>query len=183
RTGYRARRPVLVMKEGSNQAFDTNGVLTHLAFDEYVFDLAPYVNTQQELTYKISDRYLHELLFPDLTQPWEKQNRKKMLAEANYRLASPIYDLTFVALALLAVIGGPFSRMGYGRRIIAASAAAVVIRVVGVGAQAAADSSPLLNILQYVAPLAPLLICLWLLFRQDGASARGPSPSFRLAPA
>ena len=183
RTGYRARRPVLVMKEGSNQAFDKNGVLTHLAFDEYVFDLAPYVNTQQTLHYKISDRYLHELFFPDLTQDWEKQNRKKMLAEAHYRLSSPLYSLTFMALALLAVIGGSFSRMGYGRRIIAASGAAVVIRVVGVGAQAAADSAPLLNILQYATPLAPLLICLWLLFRQDGASATAPSPSLRLAPA
>jgi len=167
RTGYRSGRPVLVMRNGTNQAYDSKGVLNHLAFDEYVFDLAPYLNTQEQIHYKISDRYLHELMFPDLTQGWERENRKKMLAEAHYRLASPIYDLTFVALALLAVIGGSFSRMGYGRRIIVASAAAVIIRIIGVGTQAAADASPILNVAQYLAPLVPFVACLWLLFRKD----------------
>jgi lipopolysaccharide export system permease protein len=173
RTGYLAGRPVLIMKDGANQAYDSKGVLTHLAFDEYVFDLAPYVNTQARLHYKISDRYLHELVFPDLTQDWERQNAKKMLAEAHYRLASPLYDLTFVALALVAVIGGSFSRMGYGRRIVAASAAAIVIRVLGVGMQAAADATPALNLCQYLAPLGPFAVCMWLLSRRDGTRRLG----------
>ena len=167
RTGYRGGRPVLIMQNGANQAYDSKGVLNHLAFDEYVFDLSPYLNTQERIHYKISDRYLHELMFPDTTQAWEQQNAKKMLAEAHYRLSSPLYDLTFVALALLAVLGGTFNRMGYGRRIIAASGAAIVIRVVGVGMQAAADATPVLNVAQYLVPLVPFVICLWLLFRQD----------------
>ena len=72
----------------------------NLAFDEYVFDLAPYVNTQQTLHYKISDRYLHELLFPDLTQTWEQHERKAMLAEAHARLSAPLYNLAFMAMVL-----------------------------------------------------------------------------------
>jgi lipopolysaccharide export system permease protein len=96
-----------------------------------------------------------------------------MLAEAHYRLASPLYDLTFVALALVAVIGGSFSRLGYGRRIIGASAAAIVIRVLGVGMQAAADATPALNVGQYLVPLIPFGFCLWILMRQDGSARPG----------
>jgi lipopolysaccharide export system permease protein len=154
-------KPVLILMNGSNQSFNERGALNFLAFDEYVFDLTPYLNTTEMLHYKISDRFLHELIFPDLTQPWEKQNRKKMQAEAHARLSSPLYAFTFMALALQAVLGGAFSRTGYGRRIAVAGAQAAGIRIVGFAIQAACDGAPALNVLQYVVPLAPLAWVCW----------------------
>ena len=60
----------------------------------------------------MSDRYPHELFFPDKRYDWEKNNRKKLLAEGNARLTSPIYNIAFMALALNAVLGGGFQPAG-----------------------------------------------------------------------
>jgi hypothetical protein len=69
-----------------------------LSFDEYLYDLSAFLQSREELRYKISDRYLHELLFPDLRHEWERSNRDRMLAEAHSRLASPLYVVTFVLM-------------------------------------------------------------------------------------
>jgi lipopolysaccharide export system permease protein len=78
-----------------------------------------------------------------------------MLAEAHARLSSPLYVPTFVMFAILAVIGGAFSRMGYGRQIALAAGAALGVRLAGALIQAACENSPWLNILQYLIPLVP----------------------------
>jgi lipopolysaccharide export system permease protein len=156
--------PVLVMHEGSEQQFSPDGVLNYLKFDEYIFDLSPFISDDKTIHYKLSDRYLHELLFPDLTQPWEQKNRTKLLSEAHGRLSAPLYSLAFTVMAFAAVIGGPFSRLGYGRRIGAICAAAGFLRILGFGAQAACDATPWLNVLQYLVPLGAGVWALALLF-------------------
>lgn len=165
RMASRGDSPVLVMKKGSMQEFSDKGVLNYLAFDEYIFDLRPLLSSDELLHYKISDRYLHELFFPDLQQDWERKNRVKLLAEGHARLASPLYNLTFVALALWAIIGGSFSRVGYARRIAVAGGLALTVRVVGFGVQAACDGEVWLNPLQYVVPLTGALLALAPIFR------------------
>lgn len=157
----REGRPALILRQGSNQHFDAKGVLQYVAFEEYVFDLTPYVSTDDDLRFKNSDRYLHELIAPDLTQPLDRKDRKQFLAEAHARLSSPLYNLAFMALAMSGVLGGGFSRMGYGRRIGAVCGAAAVMRIVGFGAQAACAAAPALNIVQWLIPLAPTLFILW----------------------
>lgn len=159
-------QPVLVMRDGSSQSFSPAGVLNYLKFEEYIFDLSPFMASDELVHYKIPDRYLHELLFPDLTQAWEQNNRKKMLAEAHARLATPLYNLAFMAMALAAVIGGAFSRLGYGRRILIVCAAAAILRILGIGAQAIAAGAPALNLLQYAIPLGGLWWAMAVLFRQ-----------------
>ena len=129
-------------------------MLNFLRFDDYAFDLTPFVQTDELLHYKIGDRYLHELFFPDLTQDWEQKNRTKMLAEGHSRLAGPLYNIAFMAMALAAVIGSTFSRLGYAKRIAAVGAAAMVVRIFGFGIQAACDDSAWVNILQYLAPIS-----------------------------
>ena len=76
-----------------------------------------------------------------------------MQAEAHSRIATTLYIVAFTLLALLAIVGGPFSRLGYGRRIAYAAAGALVARVLGVGFQGVAEANVWLNVLQYVPPL------------------------------
>ena len=162
----RGDKPVLLMRKGSNQEFSRTGVLNYLSFDEYVFDLSRYLETEELVHYKPSDRFLHELLFPDLQQDWEARNRNKLLAEGNARLSTPLYNLTFMCFALLAVIGGGFSRLGYGRRIATIGAIAVSVRILGFVVQAASESEPWLNLLQYGVPIIAMAFALRGLFRQ-----------------
>jgi lipopolysaccharide export system permease protein len=174
----RGGAPVLIMRNGSSQSFSPTGVLNYLRFEENVFDLSPFMGATGLIHYKIADRYLHELLSPDLTQAWERQNRLKMLAEAHARLASPLYNITFVALALAAVVGATFSRMGYGRRILIICALAAVVRLLGLGAQAACSGQAWLNVIQYAIPLAAAAWAFGQVFRRP-AARRGPAWSWR----
>ena len=151
-------QPVMLLLDGSNQEISAAGVLNYLKFDEYTVDLAPYLASDQIIQYKIADRYLHELVYPDLTQKWERKNRKALLAEAHGRLSAPLYNLAFVAMALAAVIGGPFSRLGYIPRIMSVSAAAAGTRLLGIAVLAASSGSVWVNLLQY---LIPVLATLW----------------------
>jgi lipopolysaccharide export system permease protein len=164
--------PMLVLHQGANQEFSTTGVLNYLSFDEYVFDLRPLMSAQPAVRYKVSDRYLHELFFPDTRQAWERVNTGPLLAEAHSRLAAPLYNIAFMFLALTAVIGGAFSRLGYGARIASAAGAALLARTLGFAMQAASGASPGLNALQYGVPLAVILACALTLFRRK-APARG----------
>jgi len=157
RTGVITHRnglPVLVMRDGSREAFSNNGALDYLKFDEYTLDLAPYTSSDA-LVYKPSDLYMHELLYPDPSVELKKSMRRKMLAEAHARLSSPLYVPTFVMFAILAVIGGAFSRLGYGRQIAVAAAAALCVRLAGTFVQAACENAPWLNVLQYLIPVIP----------------------------
>lgn len=159
-------RPVLIMHEGSSSEFSGSGVLNYLSFDEYVFDLTPYVRHDEALHYKESDRWLHELFFPNTEHEWERNNRKGLLAEGHARLAGPLYNLAFMSLALAAVIGGSFSRMGYGRRIAIAAAVAAGVRLLGFAVLAACTATPWLNVLQYAVPLVTTWLALRTIFRQ-----------------
>ncbi len=151
--GQRNGQPVLIMKHGSQQSWSKTGALNYVLFEEDTFDLTPYLPRDEAVHYKVSDRYLHELFYPDLTQPWEKANKLKLYAEGHARLAEPLYNITLVVLALSAVLGGGFSRLGYGKRILTAIAVAAVTRIAGFGVQTVADDQVWLNGLQYAVPL------------------------------
>jgi lipopolysaccharide export system permease protein len=175
--------PVLILRDGSSQQFSKAGVLNFAKWGEYTFPLADFMSSDLLIQYKIADRYLHELIFPDLTQDWERKNRKAMLAEANGRLSSPLYNIAFMAMALAAVIGGPFSRLGYGRQIVLVSGAAVVVRLLGFAALAACAGTPWLNVIQYLIPLAAGVWGFGQLFRWPIRGFLSLSPNLQPHPA
>ena len=173
RLAKRFGRPVLIMRNGSTQEFSKTGVLNFLTFDEYVYDLSPLTEGSEIVHYKPSDRFPHELFFPDLAQAWERQNRASLLAEGHARLSTPLYTIAFMAMALAAIIGGGFSRLGYGRRIAITAALAAFTRIVGFVVQAACDNDAWLNVLQYAVPLLALGLALRSIFHQP-APVRTP---------
>ncbi len=158
--------PAFILRHGAQQEFSPTGVLNYLSFDQDVFDLSPFIKGDEVFRYKTSDLWMHELLFPNTNYPWEKKNIGRMLAEANSRLATPLYNIAFMMLALMGVLGGPFSRLGYGRRIAEVAAAAVIARIAGFGFEAASAGMPLLNIAQYIVPMIPIWYAWRSLFRQ-----------------
>jgi len=162
----RAGGPVLLLRDGSTQAFSPRGVLQFLTFNEYPFQLSELNNTDQLIRYKPSDRYLHELFAPDLQQGWEQRNRKALLAEGHARVATPLYNIAFMAMALSAILGGGFSRLGYTRRIAIVGGLAALVRIAGFVAQSASEGNVWLNLLQYAIPLVATAVALRSIFRQ-----------------
>ncbi|HEY8617814.1 LPS export ABC transporter permease LptF [Phenylobacterium sp.] len=166
RIDTRAGRTVLLMRNGTTQEFSERGVLNYLTFNEYPFELSALTDSTELIHYKPSDRWLHELFFPDLAQDWEKKNRLSLLAEGHARISTPLYNIAFMALALSAIIGGGFSRLGYARRIAMMGAVAAVTRIFGFVVQAACEENAWLNVLQYVIPLGAMAFGLRAIFKQ-----------------
>jgi lipopolysaccharide export system permease protein len=183
RIAKRNGSPVLIMNDGSIQQLSKTGALNVLYFVENVLDLRSFLKTEGEVSYHPSDRFLHELFFPDLRRPPERAQLKQLYSEANNRLAGPLYNLAFEALALAAVLGGAFSRLGYGLRIATAGAAALGVRVSGFVIGAICDGHAGLNILQYAPPMLCFATCMLIVLRQHPARSlqRRLSPSLALA--
>jgi lipopolysaccharide export system permease protein len=166
RTANRHGKSVLVLRDGSTQEFSPRGVLNYLTFLQYDFELGSLSNPEEMVHYKPSDRYLHELLFPDLQQSWEQRNRKSLMAEGHARIATPLYNIAFMAMALSAIIGGGFSRLGYARRIATFCAIAAVVRILGFVAQSASEANVWMNLVQYAIPVGATAAALRGIFRQ-----------------
>ena len=170
----RATGPELVMRRGATQSLSKNGELNYLAFDEAPFSLAPYQVLPPPDT-KAEDRFISELLHPSPKDTWGSNHRDLMLAEFHSRIAGPLYNLTFMAFAISAVLGGGFSRMGYARRMAWVSALAIATRIIGFVAVDAAGDAPILNILQYATPIAGIGFTLWPFVAGGRSGARNRS--------
>jgi lipopolysaccharide export system permease protein len=87
-------------------------------------------------------------------------------------------SIALAMIALVGVLGGEFNRSGYGRRIGIAFGIALVVRLASLAMQASATEDPRLNVLQYLLPIATILICGALLGGKRGRKRRlsvGPS--------
>jgi len=159
--------PQLIMLNGNIQQVNADGGISILYFERYALDLAQYMTPQTTLLRELSERYLHELLRPDLSQPWERANIGRLLAEGHNRLTSPLYSIVFVMIALCGVSLGSFNRRGSGWRIAAALGLGLLARLIGFALQSISAGTTSLIALQYLAPLLAIAACSYLLFRGD----------------
>ncbi|VAV93458.1 hypothetical protein MNBD_ALPHA06-576, partial [hydrothermal vent metagenome] len=164
-----AARPSITLNNASRQTLSADGILEFLEFSSTSFELNGVIDPQGELFYKYSDRYISELFNPDPNNVWEMQHVKNLRAEGHYRMSSPLYNYTLGLLALVALLAGNFSKMGYGRRLITFGVVALLVRLLGFTLASAAESNEILNIAQYGLPIGVSGLCLWLLFRPKPA--------------
>jgi lipopolysaccharide export system permease protein len=159
-------KPTLLLRDALSQQLDSNQQLSILEFDQYMFDLTEFMKEDSELILKASDKYLYELVFVDRKNYFENKEADSFLAEANARLTTPLLNIVMALLAILAILGGDFSRQGYGRRIGYAAGAAAVVLVVQLALQSAAADDPALNIAQWAVPLGVIGALSWIYFRR-----------------
>lgn len=164
--------PAIVMFNGQIHQLDQNGALSILNFEQSTFNLSPFVEEDGKLFLKASDRYLHELLFIDRSSFNDRRNEAEFLSEANSRLSSPLISIAMAMLAVLAVVGGNFSRRGYGRRIVLASTGALVLIIVQLAVQSASGNDPMVNIAQWLVPILAIAGLSYVLF-QSGNRIKG----------
>ncbi len=153
-------RPQILLRTGSFQVTTRSGALQIIGFDQFLFDLSPFLQDEGEILYKATDRFLYELLNPDLGRFYDRQNEDKFRAEGHARLAGPILSFALAGLALWAVLGGQFSRHGYRLRILVAIGVAGILRVFTILTQQIGEETPALNFLQYVVPVGVTLVTL-----------------------
>ena len=135
-----------------------------------------------DLALKASDKFLHELFFVDRTNYFELKDADTLLAEANTRLTSPLLNIVMALIAIVAVLGGDFSRKGYAKRIAISSSAAITVLIVQLTAQSAAADDPAMNVLQWVLPISIMVGLSYVYFsrgRHLGAIERPQIDLFR----
>ncbi|MBI1400405.1 LptF/LptG family permease [Hyphomonas sp.] len=159
-------KPTLLLRDALSQQLDSNQQLSILEFDQYMFDLTEFMKEDSELILKASDKYLYELVFVDRKNYFENKEADSFMAEANARLTTPLLNIVMALLAILAILGGDFSRQGYGRRIGYATGAAALVLVVQLALQSAAADDPVLNIAQWAVPLGVISALSWIYFRR-----------------
>ena len=167
--------PAIVMFNGQIHQLDQNGALNILNFEQSTFNLTPFIKEDGKLIYKASDRYLHELFFIDRSSYNDRQNETDYLSEAHSRLSSPLISIAMAMLAILAVMGGNFSRRGYSRRIILASTGALMLIVVQLSVQSASGSDPSMNVAQWAVPIITIALLSYVLFRRSERIKGAPS--------
>jgi lipopolysaccharide export system permease protein len=146
--------PAIMMTTGHIESRTADGKLQFLEFERSTFDLGPFTLEAKAPVLKESDRYLPGLFFPDMSQPYDRNQRKRLIAEGHSRIATPLLNIAMAMIAVQAILGGEFARLGYGRRIAFAFAGAAGLRIAEFGALLAGQGGPWLNVLQYLVPLA-----------------------------
>lgn len=172
-------KPAMMMFEGSIQKRDEKGAFSYLSFDQYVLDLSSFFEQDKDLILEASDRFLPELLKPDLNYYYDVMVKDELYAEAHARLSGPLISFGLAALAVLALVGGDFSRRGYGRRIAVFVAIGVIMRIAVVALQStAADDRDAVTAL-YAVPVVFFVIAITLLLggrKRRGRRRRSPIP-------
>ncbi len=164
--------PALLLINATRQNVTADGTLEVLQFSRTSVELRGVIEPQGALFYKPSDRFLGELFHPDPANYWDQQNAGALKAEGHFRLSLPLYDIAFALMALAALLGGEYSRMGYTRRLLAAGALALLLRLLGFAISALAADRPTLNLVQYALPLSAAALSLWLILHQHRRASR-----------
>ena len=155
--------PRIVMVNGNRQELDeSNGKLSFLFFDRYTVELSRSSKAAQAVRFREStERFIGELLDPqDVDDP---RVRAALQADGHQRLASPLYALTFVIVALAALLSGEFSRRGQTWRVIAAVGFVVTIQALGIGFANLSSKTPILTALIYLNATLPGVLALYFL--------------------
>jgi lipopolysaccharide export system permease protein len=148
--------PRLIMFDGNIQWNDGGAAgLKVLNFEKYTFDLTQLDKQRNAASRESSERYLPELFYPGSNV--SDKERRRFFADAHDRLTSPLYCLIFGLIGVLAVIGGTFSRRGYGWRVGIAMGAVLLARIPAIGMVAAVRTNNELWPLLYIWPV------LWLI--------------------
>ena len=176
-------RPTLLLREAISQQLDDNQQLSILEFEQYMFDLTDFMKEDSDLVLKASDKYLYELFFVDRSNYFEAKEADNLLAEANARLTTPLLNMVMAMIAVFAVLGGDFSRKGYGKRIALAGAGAIVVLIVQLALQSSAADDPALNILQWLLPIGVFGVLAYIYFHRGRKIGQVDRPNLdRLLP-
>ncbi|WP_300543236.1 LptF/LptG family permease [Maricaulis sp.] len=178
RTGTRS---VMVLIDGNRQEIDEAGELFYGTFDRTEFDLGEFIGPVDAMFFKESDRFLHELIWPDAATIARTGGPERAWAEAHYRLSAPLYNLAFALIAAAAFMAGDHSRMGYSRRVMTAVTLGMTMRLIGFAIQSASADDAAVNAGQYLVPLSgvigALAVIYWPSRRRPGRALLAREPA------
>ncbi|MBL4870192.1 MAG: LptF/LptG family permease [Robiginitomaculum sp.] len=144
---------------GNINFINSDNTMNITEFTSYTIDLTQALSIDSKLRLKPSDLYINELFELKRTNA-NLDTIKAYRSEGHMRLATPLYNIALVLLALAVLVRGEHNKLGYGKKIAIAATIGFILRLIGFGLTSAAENNALLNIAQYGVPLSIGLVSL-----------------------
>ena len=158
--------PRVVMVNGNRQEVEREkGRLSLLYFDSYTVELTSFDDQLAGRWREPKERFLHELLWPS-DRPDDQRFYQELIAEGHQRLVGPLYCLSFVMVALAALLAGEFNRRGQTKRVVAAILCVAALEGLALAFQDIASRSSAALSLMWAGPTVPILAALVVLLRR-----------------
>jgi lipopolysaccharide export system permease protein len=149
--------------QGSRQEYDSEReILSRLDFERYSIDL-PDSNPVSSRLQEPDERTIFELLHPDETNIYDRENSRELNIEIHRRIVGPLLAPLFTLIACIALMRGGAERRGYSRRMGLAVLSVTIIQSLYLAALSAAQDSDLGLVLLYGVVIIPLILCSFIL--------------------
>lgn len=164
--------PRVVMVNGNRQEFDRDeGRLSLLYFDSYTVELDQLGGSATGRWREPKERFVHELLSPD-SHPASQRFFRGLIAEGHQRLIGPLYTITFVMVALAALLTGEFNRRGQSRRVLTAMLCVAALEALSLSLQDLSGRHLEMIPAMYAGAILPLVVALVILARSPKRRAQ-----------
>jgi lipopolysaccharide export system permease protein len=125
-------RGMLIMRNGHIQRQnDKSRSVNIVVFDSYIFDISQFGPKEGARDFKPRERFMDELLNPDVNDPYYQSNSGKFRSELHDRLSNPLYPILFVLLVGVHLGYPRTTRDSRMQSVVTAFAVAASLRVVG----------------------------------------------------
>ncbi len=155
----------LVMFEGYVHRYneeDKDKTVQIIAFDQNMLDLSEFGSKDSggnEL--RPRERSLGELISPSIEDKRANQNYGQLRSELHERLATPLYPLVFVFIAIALMAHARTTRESRWGQILAAFGIALGLRMAGLAAGNLVTLSAWAVLLVYAIPVGAILVAAW----------------------
>jgi lipopolysaccharide export system permease protein len=156
----------LIMFNGFVQRFnaeDKEKAVQIVAFDQNMLDIskfAPKDKAGKQLNAK--ERSMSELMYPDDNDTSARTNYGLLRAELHSRLATPLYPLVFIFVAIALMAQARTTRQGRWGQILTVFGIAIGLRVAGLMAGNMVVLDAWTVVLVYALPVVAILIAAWM---------------------
>ncbi len=158
--------PRVLMVNGNRQQIEQDSRrLSLLYFDRYTVEVATLSAIAEGRWREPKERFLPDLLWPGTTGN-DIRSRGELIAEGHQRLVAPLYTLTFVLIALAALLTDQFRRGGQVHRVLAAILGTALLEGLGLALHDLAGRSPQAIPAMYAAAVLPGAIAVYVLARR-----------------
>ncbi|HLY54797.1 MAG TPA: LPS export ABC transporter permease LptF [Stellaceae bacterium] len=149
-------RPNVLMIDGTKEVWDRDKkTLSMLTFARFPLDLDQFRDVPEARALQPDERFL-----PDLFDPADVEGdpgfRTRLLGEGNDRLVRPIYCISYILVALAALLTGELNRRGQSMRILGAIGVMVVLQAASLWFLGLAARRFEATPLMYLAALLPI---------------------------
>jgi lipopolysaccharide export system permease protein len=150
--------PRVLMINGTRQVWDpVKQQQDILTFDRYSLDLNQFRDAPGARMLQAEERYIPDLFFPTDADN-DPVLRAHLLVEGNNRFISPIYCMSFILVALGAILTGELNRRGQTKRVLVAFGIVAGLEATSISFTNMANRNPSLIPLMYLNALLPAIV-------------------------